>query len=290
MLLFIFKLLSFLCVLVGVAFYTLVERKFIRYAQLRVGPNKVRIAGIFQPFSDALKLLSKDLFFPSSSNWRIFILRPSLSLILALAIYLIVLDFKFTGLTQPLILWILLILSLGVFPSTLAGWSRNRSYARVGGYRRLRQTIRYEVALFLRLFIPLRSYERLRIEGIKYPIRLFLGVLLVLFLVVVLAETNRAPFDLSEGERELVSGFNIEYGGAGFTLFFLAEYAIILCLSLWIRILFFSNLFFGFIFIFLILIIRASYPRLRYDSLIRFIWRSYLPIITFICSLFLLFI
>jgi len=290
MLLFVLKILSFLCVLAGVAFYTLVERKIIRYAQIRVGPNKVSIAGIFQPFRDALKLLSKDIFFPTRSNWSVFKLRPSISLMLALIAYLLVIDYQFMGIIQPLVLWFLLILRLGVFPRTLAGWSRNSSYARVGGYRRLSQTISYEVALFLSLFIPLRIYKRLSLNRVNYATSAFLRILVLLFLIVILAETNRAPFDLSEGESELVSGFNIEYGGSGFTLFFLAEYAIILILSLIISLLYFANIFWGFIFIFILLVIRASYPRLRYDTLIKFIWRQYLPLVTFVCAFIIILI
>lgn len=229
---FLLKIVSFLCIIARVAFYTLAERKFLSYAQLRVGPNKVRLAGVLQPLSDALKLLTKTLFFPILSNKSFFILAPSISLILALATYVIIIDYVFIENIQPTILWFLFILSIGVFPSTIAGWASNRAYARVGGYRSLSQTVSYEVALFLSVFIPLRIYEALAIKSIFFPSGIFLSIFLLIFIVVILAETNRAPFDLSEGERELVSGFNIEYGGAGFTLFFLAEYGIILILSI----------------------------------------------------------
>lgn len=226
------RLVSFLCIIAGVAFYTLAERKLLSYAQTRVGPNKVRVLGLLQPIADALKLLTKNFFAPLISNVLVFTLSPRLSLVLAIGAYLLISDIQLRGRCQPTIIWFLFILALGVFPATLAGWASNSPYARVGGYRRLRQTISYEVALFLLLLIPLRAFETLNLKGVWFPISRFLLVFVAFSLVVILAETNRAPFDLSEGERELVSGFNIEYGGAGFTLFFLAEYARIIILSL----------------------------------------------------------
>jgi len=281
----IFQIISFLCLIAGVAFYTWAERKLLRYAQIRVGPNKVSILGALQPIRDALKLLTKKLFFPQGSNRFVFVLAPSLSLFLALISWVILLDQIWVEFSQTTILWFLFILSIGVFPSTLAGWASNRAYARVGGYRRLAQTISYEVALFLRIFVPLSVYERLILKSWHFPNGLFLILIILGFLIVFLAETNRAPFDLSEGERELVSGFNIEYGGAGFTLFFLAEYGIMLIISIWVRVFFFSTRLFSFIFILLLLVVRAAYPRLRYDDLISFMWKIYLPLITRFCSI-----
>lgn len=281
----IFQIISFLCLIAGVAFYTWAERKLLRYAQIRVGPNKVSILGALQPIRDALKLLTKKLFFPQGSNRFVFVLAPSLSLILALISWVILLDQIWVEFSQTTMLWFLFILSIGVFPSTLAGWASNRAYARVGGYRSLAQTISYEVALFLRIFVPLSVYERLILKSWHFPNGLFLLLIILGFLIVFLAETNRAPFDLSEGERELVSGFNIEYGGAGFTLFFLAEYGIMLIISIWVSVFFFSTRQFSFIFILLLLVVRAAYPRLRYDDLISFMWKIYLPLITRFCSI-----
>lgn len=228
----------FLRVFAGVAFYTLAERKFLSYRQMRVGPNKVSVSGVLQPITDAIKLLSKTLFIPQRANATFFNLSPSLSLILALLIYFLVVDYFFGGKTLLTLTLFLFLISIGVFPSTLAGWASNRAYARVGGYRSLSQSVRYEVILFLSIFPPLSLLRNLTLSSSRVYILRFLFINSLLFLIIILAETNRAPFDLSEGESELVSGFNIEYGGAGFTLFFLAEYAIILLISLWLRILF----------------------------------------------------
>jgi len=199
--------------------------------------------------------------------------------------YFLVIDYFFRGKTFLTLIIFLFLISIGVFPRTLAGWASNRAYARVGGYRSLRQSVRYEVILFLRIFPPLALLGNLALSPTRIYIIRFLFVNVLLFLIIILAETNRAPFDLSEGERELVSGFNIEYGGAGFTLFFLAEYAIIILISLWLRILFTGRYWWRVPAILILLIIRSAYPRIRYDSLIMFSWLICLPMITAACTL-----
>jgi len=252
---------------------------------MRVGPNKVSVSGVLQPISDAIKLLSKALFIPQRANSIFFNLSPSLSLILALLMYFLVVDYFFDGKTFITLVVFLFLISIGVFPRTLAGWASNRAYARVGGYRSLRQSVSYEVILFLRLFSPLALLGNLALSPIRVYIITFLSINVFLFIIIVLAETNRAPFDLSEGERELVSGFNIEYGGAGFTLFFLAEYAIILLMRIWLSVLFTGRYWWGVPGMLILLIIRSAYPRIRYDSLIIFSWLICLPIITAACIL-----
>ena len=282
----VFKIVLILCVLLSVAFYTLFERKLLGYAQTRVGPNKVSIAGLLQPLGDAAKLVAKKEFSPQNANKWVYFLAPILRLILSLIGFSILVD-SFTR--KSIILGVILfifVLSLGVFPVCLSGWSRNREYATLGGVRSLAQTVSYEVALFLLVITPFFASIRLRFIlnkdlswGLAFPISM------LLYIIVLLAETNRAPFDLSEGERELVSGFNIEYGGAGFTLFFLAEYAIIILISLWLRILFTGRYWWRVPAILILLIIRSAYPRIRYDSLIMFSWLICLPMITAACIL-----
>lgn len=220
--------------LVSVAFLTLLERKILGYSQARKGPNKVTAAGVLQPFGDAVKLLFKEFPVPEKANLLFFWATPGTALLLVLLAWATlpmggpIFDFS--------LICLLLVLGLGLYPLFLSAWSSNRAYATIGALRGVAQTISYEVRLavvFLGFFavvgrLALTSLRRLRRAGTL----LALAPAAVIWLISGLAETNRTPFDFAEGERELVSGFNIEYGSGGFVMIFLAEYAAILLMSL----------------------------------------------------------
>lgn len=283
-------------VMISVAFLTLLERKVLGYIQLRKGPNKIGFLGILQPFCDAVKLFSKEQVYPYISNFFIFYFSPVFSLFLSLFLWVCIpYVFKFYSFNLG-ILFFFCCLSFGVYTLIIAGWSSNSSYALLGSLRAIAQTISYEVSLVLILFSLLIIIKRFNfyyfdLYQIKiwfilcfFPISLIWGV-------SIMAETNRTPFDFAEGESELVSGFNIEYGGGGFALIFLAEYARILFISLIFRVFFLGGgLIYFFFFIKLIFLsfffiwVRGAFPRYRYDKLINIAWKSYLPI-----SLFFLF-
>jgi len=289
MYLIVFKLISILCILLGVAFYTLFERKLLGYAQTRVGPNKVSLAGLLQPLADAAKLVSKTQFAPRNSNKWIYYISPLISLILRLVGFSLFIDSLTAKTTLYGVIFFIFILSLGVFPTCLSGWARNREYATLGGVRSLAQTVSYEVALFLLVIAPFYASRSLRLS-VNYNLSWALAfpASLLLYQVVLLAETNRAPFDLSEGERELVRGFNIEYGAGGFTILFLAEYAQIIFMSVVGRLIFKLRLPIILVLLTLSLAIRAAYPRLRYDILMCSMWTSILPLATVFFLLFAL--
>lgn len=277
----LFNLIRFICLLLAVAFYTLFERKILGYIQFRLGPNKVRFAGVLQPIADAVKLICKSWFIPLQGNKSFFIFIPICSLILAGLLFLLIENSYFYR-EQIGALFFLIFLALGVFPICLAGWRSNRIYRKLGGYRSLAQSISYEVAIFFLILFPILLIKSIRLFSSISTISLFNFIILIIMVVVVLAETNRAPFDLSEGESELVSGFNTEYSGSGFTILFLAEYAQMLVISLIVASLYISSrlsMIIRIIVFSLLLIIRRAYPRLRYDVLIRFIWVSSLPLI-----------
>lgn len=276
-------------VILATAFFTLLEHKIIGYTQIRKGPTKVGFYGIFQPFSDALKLLSKELFIPSIGNSLIFRLSPVLSLLLVLSVWMAI-PSKFGRANLILgALFFLCCTRLRVYAVLRAGWASNSKYSILGSLRRVAQTISYEVVLAiliicLVLFLGSFSFQFFTCFKTIFLFMFFMP-LKILWLVVCLAETNRTPFDFSEGESELVSGFNTEFSSSRFVLIFLAEY---------IRILFICGvtafLFIGFrerLFIFLIFTlrfgsffvwVRRTLPRLRYDKLIILVWKIYLPL------------
>nr|AND95965.1 NADH deshydrogenase subunit 1 [Onthophagus carbonarius] len=286
----IMVLIMVVMVLVGLAFLTLMERKVLGYIQIRKGPNKVGYMGILQPFSDGIKLFSKEQTFPYMSNFFIYYMSPVMSLFLSLMLWLCVPFISFLFSFNLGILYFLCCSSLGVYTVMMAGWSSNSNYSLLGGLRAVAQTISYEVSLFLILLSFLLLISSLNLlDFLKYQEYLwFLFLyypLCLMWFVSCLAETNRTPFDFAEGESELVSGFNVEYSSGGFALIFLAEYSSILFMSLLCSILFLgANLmsltfFFKLVFMsFLWVWVRGTLPRYRYDKLMYLCWKSFLPV------------
>ena len=277
-------------VLLNVAFITLLERKILRYRQYRVGPNKVSILGILQPIADAVKLFSNQLESPFSRNYIIFFLSPVIRVILVLVLWsLIPLIVGFHKFTYSIII-IIIVIRFGVYPLLLAGWSSNRKYAILGGLRGVSQTISYEIRLALIILTFLVYLNRYSLETIlvnsSYISLLILSpIIILLWVISCLAETNRTPFDFSEGESELVSGFNVEYGSGGFALIFIAEYAIIFFLSALTAFLGTGSMpsrliryFFTIILVFFWVWARATLPRFRYDLLMTLAWKRILPV------------
>ena len=276
-------------VLLNVAFITLLERKILGYRQYRLGPNKVSFIGLLQPIADAIKLFTKQIEFPYRRNYLIFFISPVLSVFLVLLIWIIIpiaSGYHFFSFSTIIFL---IILRFGVYPLLLAGWASNRKYALIGGLRGVAQTISYEIRLALILLIFLVYYLTYRLEIINYKSNIISIILVaplvsIFWIVSCLAETNRTPFDFSEGESELVSGFNIEYGSGGFALIFIAEYARIYFLRAVSCFLLIGwppyslirqtiSIFFIFFWVWA----RATLPRFRYDLLIELAWKNILP-------------
>nr|ALO76091.1 NADH deshydrogenase subunit 1 [Clambus sp. CLA01] len=283
-------MLMVIMVLVGVAFLTLLERKVLGYIQLRKGPNKVSIMGIAQPFSDAIKLFTKEYVLPMNSNYLMFIFSPVLNLFISLLLWMVVpmssllINFNFG------VLYFLCLTSVGVYTIMVAGWSSNSNYSLLGGLRAVAQTISYEVSMSLVLMsflLFLGGFDLLKYSIIQENILisfLFLPYILI-WGSIMLAETNRTPFDFAEGESELVSGFNVEYSSGGFALIFLAEYSSIIFMSLLFSMLFLggkmgsSSFYISVVLIsFMFLWVRGTLPRFRYDKLMYLAWKSYLPL------------
>nr|AWD29662.1 NADH dehydrogenase subunit 1 [Anopheles gambiae] len=284
------SLLLVICVMVGVAFLTLLERKVLGYIQIRKGPNKVGFNGLLQPFSDAVKLFIKEQTYPLLSNYISYYFSPVFSLFLSLLIwmcipYLIKLYSFNLG-----VLFFLCCTSLGVYTVMIAGWSSNSNYALLGGLRAVAQTISYEVSLALILlsFIFLvGNYNFLSFYFYQDYVWFifFCFPLGLVWLASCLAETNRTPFDFAEGESELVSGFNVEYSSGGFALIFLAEYSSILFMSMLFVVIFLGSDIYSFMFFlklsfisFIFIWVRGTLPRFRYDKLMYLAWKSFLPL------------
>nr|YP_001542590.1 NADH dehydrogenase subunit 1 [Pyrophorus divergens]ABN11495.1 NADH dehydrogenase subunit 1 [Pyrophorus divergens] len=278
------------CVLVGVAFLTLLERKVLGYVQIRKGPNKVGFVGIPQPFSDAIKLFSKEQINPIMSNFWSYYFSPVFNLFLALVLWMCVPFFSGFMHFSLGMLFFLCVSSLGVYTIMMAGWSSNSNYSLLGGLRCVAQTISYEVSLalillsFLVLISGVSIFDLIWYQNYVWFFLLGIPLALVWF-VSSLAETNRTPFDFAEGESELVSGFNIEYSSGGFALIFLAEYSNILFMSMIFSLIFLGGDFLGLLFFlklvfisFLFIWVRGTLPRYRYDKLMYLAWKGFLPV------------
>nr|YP_010515286.1 NADH dehydrogenase subunit 1 [Emerita talpoida]UXL87272.1 NADH dehydrogenase subunit 1 [Emerita talpoida] len=283
-------LILIICVLVAVAFVTLLERKILGYIQIRKGPNKVGYSGLLQPFADAVKLFTKEQTVPTLSNFTPYYISPIFSLFLSLMVW-IVTPFNMGMISFDMsVLFFLCCLSLGVYSVMSAGWSSNCKYSLLGSLRAVAQTISYEVSLALILLSFIFLVEGFSLELFnKYQENIwFIWVtfpLSMMWLASCLAETNRTPFDFSEGESELVSGFNTEYSSGGFALIFMAEYASILFMSMLFVIIFLGSSPCSLIFYiklsaiaFLFVWVRGTLPRLRYDKLMYLAWKSFLPV------------
>nr|QNV12100.1 NADH dehydrogenase subunit 1 [Argiope bruennichi] len=283
------SLIAIICILVAVAFYTILERKVLGYIQIRKGPNKVGFIGILQPFADAIKLFNKSLSSTDASNFSISFLTPSISLFLALILIPLIPFNNFQILdNKHNILTFFIISSLSVYSILMIGWSSNSKYSHIGAIRSVAQMISYEVSFFLIiLFISIlsNSFNFKQIMDSQNLLWFFFGNILLFYMwfTSCLAEVNRSPFDFAEGESELVSGFNVEYMGGWFALIFLAEYSNMIILSILSTILFFSSIksFFIILLILTILMlwVRGSYPRFRYDLLMTLNWKIFLPLI-----------
>nr|AYW52116.1 NADH dehydrogenase subunit 1 [Cryptorhynchinae sp. 7 ACP-2013] len=284
------SLLLIVCVLVSVAFFTLMERKVLGYIHIRKGPNKVGFIGLLQPFSDAIKLFTKEQNYPYMSNFGLYYISPIMNMFLSLLIWMCTPFFTVFLNFNLSILFFLSISSLSVYTIMLAGWSSNSNYAMLGSMRAVAQTISYEVSLVLILIsflFMIMSFNLLDFMNYQENIW-FLFVLFPLscmWVVSSLAETNRTPFDFAEGESELVSGFNVEYSSGGFALIFMAEYASILFMSMVCAILFLGGNIMNAVFFLKIVFmaffwvwVRGTLPRYRYDKLMYLSWKSYLPV------------
>nr|YP_009499363.1 NADH dehydrogenase subunit 1 [Scutopus robustus]AWL21424.1 NADH dehydrogenase subunit 1 [Scutopus robustus] len=281
-----------ICVLVAVAFFTMLERKVLGYMALRKGPNKVGFLGVLQPMSDAVKLFTKEFSLPSGTFGFLFISGPIFNLFLMLSFWLV---FPFFYLIEEMtlgFLYFLCLSSLSVYALMLSGWSSTSKFALLGAYRAVSQTISYEISMVFVLLIPFFSLKGFDFSCMASsgPWFLFLSLpLFCMWMFSLLAEANRAPMDMAEGESELVSGFNVEYSGGGFAMVFMAEYGSILLLSV-LTVVVFGGGFFFFVsspfffsmkfiaFSFFFVWVRAAYPRIRYNILMDITWKCFLPV------------
>jgi len=296
---FVRSLLLIICVIVRVAFLTLLERKVLGFIQIRKGPNKVGYYGILQPFCDAIKLFTKEQILPIFSNSIVYYFSPVFSLFLSLFIWLCIPYLVKLYSFNLGVLFFFCCIRFGVYIVMLAGWSSNSLYALLGSLRAIAQTISYEVALVIMLMSVLFLVGGFNLVYFDiYQKNLWFFILFfpigLIWMISRLAETNRTPFDFAEGESELVSGFNVEYGAGGFALIFLAEYARILFIRILFSLLFLGSRVLSFIFFlklnfisFLFIWVRGAYPRYRYDKLISIAWKSYLPIVLNLLFLFI---
>lgn len=273
--------------LVNVAFITLIERKILGLSQLRLGPNKTSFRGLLQPVSDAIKLFSKEFILNINSHKIVFFLSPILSLLLVLWLWQLNSLYAPSLRIELRVVVVIVILGLNRYPTIFRGWSSRRKYTLLGRIRGVSQSISYEIRLAFLLIsviciISTLNFLKALIIGWHTIYFALAPMIIGLIYISLVAETNRTPFDFAEGERELVSGFNTEYGGGGFALIFIAEYGRIYFLSGFISWLILGTLsLFYYVFTTLIIFIwvwfRSTYPRYRYDLLINLAWKRILP-------------
>ena len=289
--------------LIGVAYLTLAERRVIGFMQLRKGPNIVGPFGMFQPFADALKLMAKETILPAGADKIVFLVAPILTFVLAIVAWAVI-PFDAGLVLADInvgILYLFAISSLGVYGVIMAGWASNSKYAFLGALRSAAQMVSYEVSMGLVIITVLLCVGSLNLSaiieaqrGMWFFIPLF--PMFIVFFISTLAETNRAPFDLPEGESELVAGYFVEYSSMSFALFFLGEYANMILMSAMTALLFLGGWLppfdiapFNWIpgpiwfilkivaILFVFLWVRATTPRYRYDQLMRLGWKVFLP-------------
>ncbi|MBU6995157.1 NADH-quinone oxidoreductase subunit NuoH [Ferrovum myxofaciens] len=300
------KILAIVVPMMGaVAYLTLAERKVIGFMQIRIGPNRVGPFGLLQPIADGIKLLMKEIIIPSGSNKFLFVLAPVLAIMPALAAWAVVPftpDLVLANVDAGL-LYILAITSMGVYGVVLAGWASNSKYAFLGALRSAAQIVSYEIAMGFALVTVLMMSHSLNLVDIVKAQQGSLGLLqwnwiplfpmFVIYVIAGTAETNRAPFDVAEGESEIVAGFHVEYSGMAFAIFFLAEYANMILIAALASLMFMGGwlspvsflpdgilwLFAKMSFIlFLFLWFRATFPRYRYDQIMRLGWKVFIPV------------
>lgn len=276
--------------LVRVSFYTLYERKILRYSHIRKGPNIVGWWGLLQPFRDALKLFTKELSNPWRRNYYIFYFSPVIRVLVALRVWLVLPSGSGLWFIKYLILLFFVLTAAGVYAHLGCGWASNSNYALVGALRRVAQRISYEISMAFLLILALlvaHSFELIQLSRVESTGVLAAAVIpgcMMLWVISCLVETNRAPFDFAEGESELVSGFNVEYGSGEFALLFIGEYTRIIFMSCLLRVLFFRGLSHRALGVGLTLTwmhwfiwARTAYPRRRYDKLMSLCWLVILP-------------
>jgi len=294
-------------VLLGVAYLTYAERKIIGYIQVRIGPNRVGPLGLLQPIADAFKLIFKEIIIPTGANKKLFIIAPLLSLAPSLAAWAVI-PFNDVAVLADInagLLYILALTSLAVYGIIIAGWASNSKYAFIGAMRAVAQIVAYEIAMGFALVgvliaagsLNLGDIIRAQDGSLLHWFWIPLWPLFIVFFIAGVAETNRAPFDVSEGESEIVAGFHVEYGGMAFSIFFMAEYANMMLISILTAIMFCGGWlsplqgvpFLGepsiiwllmktSFFLFLFLWFRATFPRYRYDQIMRLGWKVFIPI------------
>lgn len=297
--------------MLGVAYLTWAERKVIGYMQVRIGPNRVGPWGLIQPIADGLKLLLKEIIVPSGANKGVFIIAPMLAIAPALAAWAVVpfTDTLVLANIDASLLYIMALTSMGVYGIILSGWASNSKYAFLGAMRSAAQMVSYEIAMGFSLICVLMVSNSLNLVeivnvqnqgrfadwGLNFLSWNWLPLLpmFVVYLISGVAETNRAPFDVSEGESEIVAGFHVEYSGMAFAVFFLAEYANMILVAALTALMFLGGWLspVGFLpdgifwlfaktaaILFLFLWFRATFPRYRYDQLMRLGWKVFLPI------------
>jgi NADH-quinone oxidoreductase subunit H len=293
--------------LISVAWLPYAERKIIGYMQIRIGPNRVGPRGWLQPIADALKLMFKEITIPAGANTFLFLLAPILTIATALGAWAVV-PFSDTLVVSNInaaLLYILAVSSMGVYGIIIAGWASNSKYAFLGAIRSAAQMVSYEIAMGFAVVGVIMGANSLKIGEIVHAqqggiLNWFFVPMLPLFVIYFLsavAETNRAPFDVAEGESEIVAGFHVEYSGMTFAVFFLAEYANMILVSMLASLLFLGGWLSPFdglpiigapsifwlilkasFFLLLYLWFRATFPRYRYDQIMRLGWKVFIPI------------
>lgn len=296
--------------MVAFAYLTYAERKIIGYIQLRLGPNRVGPWGLIQPWADAVKLITKEIIIPAGANKFLFIIAPSLSLTMAIAAWAVVPfspEAVFANIDASL-LYIMAITSMSVYGVLIAGWASNSKYAFLGAMRSAAQIVSYEIAMGFALVGVLMASQSLNlVEIVKgqaggagllgwYFLPLF--PLFLVYLIAGVAETNRAPFDVAEGESEIVAGFHVEYSGMAFSVFFIAEYLNMILVAMLASLMFLGGwlspfpagvpvlgaaglhwlVFKATFVLFCFLWFRATFPRYRYDQIMRLGWKVFIPV------------